>query len=194
MTRRTIAWLAGCFLLFFSACGAKPPVSEPEPTLEQQIARVKSGAAKEIYVRQQPVSDADLAPLAELATLETLLLEKTTLTDASALRIAKLPQLTRLAIGSSRWTNQAIASLTQSKVNNLRLGDAPLDDEGLAHLSKLTGLRFLILRDLPITDRALAPIGELPQLESLYISGTKITEAGLAELQKKRPKLHIHGP
>lgn len=193
MTRRTIAWWGLVFLIVLPACGTKP-AQEPELPLSAQIARVKSGAAKEILVRQQSVSDADLAPLAELTTLETLLLEQTTLTDDTARLIAKLPQLTRLAIGSARWTNQAIPMLAQGKVNNLRLGAMPLDDNGIAQLTKFTGLRFLILRDMPITDRALASIGELPQLESLYISGTQITEAGLGELQKKRPKLHVHGP
>ncbi len=184
-------------VIFGTGCGqqAPPVASAAEKSWAAQIADVTQGAATEIKAEHSLIDDAQLNALPDLAGLRTLVIERSTLSDAGAVKLAQLHSLQRLAIGESQWTNNAMASIaTLPRLENLLVGKCAIDDAGFRELAKLTELRFLIVRDLPITDRSLAVIQTLPKLESLYISGTQISERGLAQLQMSRPQLHIHGP
>ena len=65
----------------------------------------------------------------------------------------------------------------------LRIQNAQITDEGLAHLRGLTVLRTLILHGNPrITDAGLLQLGQLTHLEELAISSAQITDAGLRHL------------
>ena len=186
--------LAGC-------SNDSPPVPPQEPALAAelpwatQIEQVRSGAAHEISVYKQRLTDDDLHAIDGLTGLQSLVLGDTALTDASAERIARHTTLVRLSVVSSQWTAAALREVaTLPKLDNLLLGRCRIDDDGFAELAKLTSLRFLILRDMPLTDASLDTVGKFSQLESFYLSGTEITESGLAKLQQQRPSLHIHGP
>jgi len=199
MTYRIVAPL----LIALAGCSTdSPPVPPPqEPALAAelpwatQIEQVRSGAAHEISVYKQRLTDDDLRAIDGLTGLQSLVLGDTTLTDAAAHRIARHTSLVRLSVVSSQWTADALREVaTLPKLDNLLLGRCSVDDAGFAELGKLTSLRFLILREMPLTDASLDTVGKFSQLESFYLSGTEITERGLARLQQQRPALHIHGP
>ncbi len=89
-----------------------------------------------------PVSDANLAQIAKLPTLDGLVIQKApTLTDAGIAEIAKL-----------------------TKLRSLILRDVPqLGDAGVAPLSKLSRLAFLEINGCPrLTEKGLAPFAALP--------------------------------
>ena len=68
------------------------------------------------------------------------------------------------------------------QLENLKLGDTNVGDQGVALLAGLTKLKSLDLSDSKITDAAMRDIGKLPSLETLEIIGTAVTNAGIAKL------------
>jgi Leucine-rich repeat (LRR) protein len=56
-------------------------------------------------------------------------------------------------------------------------------DAGLAHVSRLKGLRVLSLNDTRTTDAGLDSVEGLPDLRELHLAGTRITDAGLLRLR-----------
>lgn len=100
-------------------------------------------------------------------------------------------------------------------VQAVRLGGTAIDDEGLARLAALTGLKWLDLDKTRITDEglehltglkhletlrlnqtqthdaALLHLAKLNRLRFLYLAETPVTEEGVARLQQSLPELHI---
>ena len=86
---------------------------------------------------------------------------------------------------------RAIAREIASKgIPGLWLGGA--EDEDLAHLKGLTGLRELWLSGTQITDAGLAHLKGLTGLRELGLSYTKVTDAGVNSLRKALPGVNIH--
>jgi len=71
-------------------------------------------------------------------------------------------------------------------LRDLRLNDADISDDGMAHLSTLTELRRLSFpiryRKSKITDRGLVHLKNLKKLETLSLGGTNVGDAGLIHL------------
>jgi Leucine Rich repeat len=67
-------------------------------------------------------------------------------------------------------------------VTLVNLQKKPIDDAGLADLSRLGRVRYLDLSDTKITDRGLAALHGYKRLKYLYLHNTPITDAGLAHL------------
>jgi Leucine-rich repeat (LRR) protein len=101
---------------------------------------------------------SDLAPLAGLVALETLIIKGGQVTDLAPL--ARLSALQSLFVSAPRVTD-------------------------LGPLARLSALRSLNVSDTPVTD--LAPLARLSALQSLAVSGTGVTDltpiAGLSALQ-----------
>jgi Leucine-rich repeat (LRR) protein len=109
--------------------------SFPLTFLRRWLPQVYFDQIKEISLSATQVTDADLAHLDGLTSLEILWLGTTQVTDAG------LPQL------------QGLTSLRE-----LSLWDTQVTDAGLPHLHGLTSLRQLWLRETQVTD---AGIGQL---------------------------------
>ena len=84
-------------------------------------------------------------------------------------RLAELPSLELLRIGSPRLTNTS-----------------------LQHVATMSRLRFLHLINVPITDPGLENLSGFGQLESLYLDGSQVTEDGITGLMQQLPELHLH--
>jgi hypothetical protein len=61
-------------------------------------------------------------------------------------------------------------------------GSKGVTDNGLMHLARLPGLRYLNLMGCRITDRGLEVFRQLPALEGVVLIGTQVTDAGMANL------------
>jgi len=102
------------------------------------------------------VTDATLACLEGLPTLETLVLDGRQITDDSLKQLAGITGLRRLV-----------------------LRDTSVTDDGLLHLKGLRGLKLLSLCGSEITDAGLVQLKDLAALESLDLSRTAVTDAGV---------------
>jgi hypothetical protein len=67
------------------------------------------------------------------------------------------------------------------------LGETQVTDDGLRHLSALTGLTKLWLHDTEVSDEGLKSLGELKQLRQLMIYNTKVTAKGFEYLHATLP-------
>lgn len=106
------------------------------------------------------VTSAGLQSLANVKSLKQLNLANTQVTELSAL--AALPQLEHLKLDYSRQ----------------------IQEEHLAALSQLSGLRTLSAKGLRLRDGGVAAIAQCTQLEDLNIGGAILGETGLAPLQQ----------
>ncbi len=124
---------------------------------------------------------ADLAPLAGLANLQTLLLNGTRVADLAPM--AGLANLQTLQLSGTQVADLApLAGL--AKLHTLWLGGTQVAD--LASLAGLANLQLLLLDGTQVAD--LAPLAGLANLQILWLNGTQVADvtplAGLANLQQ----------
>jgi hypothetical protein len=67
-----------------------------------------------------------------------------------------------------------------------------LSDQDVAPLTKLAGLRRLVLGQTRITDAALAGLAELPQLEQLRCASPHLTDEGMASIAHMSQLRFLH--
>jgi hypothetical protein len=81
-----------------------------------------------------------------------------------------------------------LAALNPDDLQYLQLSSTRVNNAGLAHLSKLTGLRVLWLYDTPVSDAGLAHLRALTGLRVLNLRSTLVTSAGVDALQAALPQ------
>lgn len=76
----------------------------------------------------------------------------------------------------------------------VNLSGQPVDDAGMAVLSKLTNLKQLQLSHTAITDKSLATLISLQELQSLNLAGTAVSKEGLQALSglKKLNRIFLY--
>ena len=131
----------------------------------------------------RPLGDADLAPLAQLTTLEHLHGDEChQVTDAGLMHLRGLTNLKSLSLESAPITAEGLAALRDmGRLESLDLSRSAVSD--LAPIRHLTGLKTLRLDSTPMDDAGLAPIASLTRLESLTLARTRVTDAGLEHLR-----------
>lgn len=112
---------------------------------------------------------------------------ETTLTADQAARYAPVRSLRKVGgkIG--------LVKRGQQKVLGALLTGPELADDDLAHLTKLTGLKFLQLDVTRLSDAGLGHLKGLKNLEKLILFGArdKVSEDGIAELKRALPNVEI---
>jgi hypothetical protein len=106
--------------------------------------------------------------------------------DGARLDLSGLTQLEQLIIQLDRGTldDQSIASLKDLRgLRNLQLPSTTVSDAGLAHLSGLTSLDILIIGGPAVSDRGLTHLASLSSLRDLTLTG-RISDRGLVSLEK----------
>lgn len=118
----------------------------------------------------QPISDAELASLTDLGSMDQLrlFLDGTKVTDAGLRSLAHLPGLRLLSMGATQVT-----------------------DGGVAILAQLPVLERLSLKGCAVTDRALDGLAGMRSLRTLDLQHTPVTPAGVERLRKTRPDLGL---
>ncbi|MCC7292118.1 MAG: hypothetical protein IT449_08680 [Phycisphaerales bacterium] len=147
-------------------------------------------ALARLDLSESNVSDAALAPLAELTRLEILDFSKTGLTDEGLRKLAKLRWLTRVNLTGTKVSSSSLPVLAEFRtLETLLLGGTGVGDEGLEALGKLTALRTLSLASTKVTDAGVARLGPLAaSIEELYLYDLKLTDAS-CKLFERMPKL-----
>lgn len=138
-----------------------------------------------VQIRQSWLGGDDkLQLLTDLGGVPWLSLENAPVTDAGLPHIARLTDLERLYLGSSKITGRELRRLAPLKnLKYLSFKQLPLDDQSLAELPDFPGLQYLGLDYTNISDAGLAQLARYPALQTLWLDYTKITDVGLARLK-----------
>jgi hypothetical protein len=138
--------------------------------------------------------DADLAPLAAMTDLRTLMLPGPGISDAGLVHLRGMAKMHSLALIDNHVTSAGLEHLRSMTL----LASLDLDRsrvESLAPIRQLARLRRVLIASTPIADAALTDLKGLDQLEFLDLSETQVTDAGLERLRrlKKLRTLRVRG-
>lgn len=140
----------------------------------------------------------DLQYLKSITTLEVLtfgyhFLDSIRFHDAGLTAIASLTNLRELVLRQAGVKGHPLESFHKLEALDVTL--CPFDDQGLANVAGMPGMRRLWIGDTLITDAGMSALSKLEKLEDLDLHGTAITDAGFAQLRglKSLKKLNLMG-
>jgi Leucine-rich repeat (LRR) protein len=203
----------------------KPPPSLPPDAADSKTSSLeslpglriqkKSGQIVQVDFRECAAGWSDtLESLPNLASLESLTLAGTEVTDEKLKLVGQLSRLRVLRLIDCPITDQgckALSSLTElqeamflrcpvgpgalvavsqaSSLTKLNLRGTKVSSSDIAQgLEKLVALKDLEVSETSLDDAALKTIIELPMLESLNLWRTQVTDAGLKVLENSKLK------
>lgn len=141
------------------------------------------------------VTDAGIARLEGLQSLEHLNLQGVTITDSSLVRLSALEKLRWLFLGDTGVTDEGVGYLSRLKaLEGLDLSSTSITDRGLSHLRHIPHLRDLGLIDTAVTDEGLEQLACHKDLKTLWLPSPEtalITDDGIAKLQQALPDCDI---
>lgn len=139
------------------------------------------------------VTDADLRKLEGAASLASLKLAQTHVSDGVLEVVALLPALRELDLFFCEHITDAGASLLRraSRLKRLNLRGTKISDSGVKFLTEIKTLEFLDLGITEISDASVGLLEALPNLKGLAIGGNKIGESGIASLRSLRQLQHL---
>jgi hypothetical protein len=138
--------------------------------------------------------DADLAPLAALTDIRTLMLRGPGISDAGLVHLRGMAKMHSLTLIDNHVTSAGLEHLrSMALLESLDLNRSRV--ESLAPIRQVARLRKLWIASTPIADAALTDLKGLDQLDFLDLSGTEVTDAGLEHLRglKKLRTLRVRG-
>lgn len=104
--------------------------------------------------------------------------------DLSPLKRLAPDSLYEISLDRTRANDQAMASLVHlTGLRSLNLTRTAITDRGLADVARLRSLKWLALPE-QITDEGLAQLAGLHQLEGLLLAGKGLSDRGLAHLRR----------
>ncbi len=161
------------------------------------------GVARVVYV-DQPITDAMLAPLADLPGIEDLRFVKRMyhglpavtpppgldrLTEAGLSRLGGLTRLRSFSIRGRHLGGSMLRNLNGSpRLQEIHLGQTGITDDGMPPLSAMPQLRVLSLWGNPITGACLAQLRGTRRLEELSLSQSPISSAGIENTAHPVPR------
>jgi hypothetical protein len=126
------------------------------------------------------ISDAGLASIRNLQSLERLNVCLTPVTDGCLKHLAGLTNLRRLVICSTMVTGSGFRDVPDwPRIESINLHSCPVSDEGLAALSRFANLQRLEIVHSKVTDAGLKHLGKLTNLRQLHVASHGTTRHGL---------------
>jgi len=158
--------------------------------LEHAVAEVLVGPSSSTA----QITDAGLAYLKGMTSLETLYFENTQVGDDGLAHLKDLTSLKVLYIGGTEVTDVGLAYVENlTGLQRLCVHKTQVSDAGLAHLKDLVGLEYLCVRDTQVADAGLTYLQGLTSLQTLHLHNTQVSSVGLAELKQALPNCRILG-
>lgn len=138
---------------------------------------------RELSLYGTPITDRGLATLAELPRLAKLRLRRTAVTGADTGPLASMP-LEELELAETEFDDEGMAEVAAiSGLRRLNLWSTRVGDVGVAQLANHDSLVWLNLDNLPgVTDRSLDKIATLSGLEFLHLGKTSVTPGAIPRL------------
>lgn len=152
----------------------------------EMISRVPS--VTDLRLASSRLTDEELAPLANMYQLKTLVLPEIT-SDQGLRHVAGLRNLNLLfhhstyhGIEEGKISDAGLVHLSElSNLQSLTLW-SEIEHDGLRHLQKLKQLRVLVLSSA--SDNALEHLPAFPMLEDASLNGRMLTDAGVTYLSR----------
>lgn len=137
------------------------------------------------------VGDDDLAAVGALRNLNSLHLNDTQVTDDGLIYLAPLRQLHGLHVARTKVTDEGLTHI--AKLPGLVHLDLSGDNvgPGLAQLTTLPKLRWLLVEGVPLEPPVIEALGKLTQIERVSIGDTDSRPELVQELKKKSPGLEV---
>jgi hypothetical protein len=154
-----------------------------------------------VFLQGEQCDDESLRSACRLPWVEELSVVNTSVTDASAEDIRQLRNLRSLDLRLNKITKRPLRHIEEmSELRELTLSmkrfPVPVRDEDMAFLKRLTKLENLKLWSADLDDAWLVYLKELMNLRSLELSDTAMTAEGLDHLKglsNLRAVLSLHG-
>ena len=153
-----------------------------------------------LQIGAEQVTDENLSYVGQMMGLEELSIGwGFHLTDKGFMHLSGLKRLRILEVDNSKMTDASLEAFgTLTNLEELRVGGAGFSDRGLAHLEKLTRLKYLSLDEMhpQISDAGLESLTGMKNLEHLGLDGWHVSDEGIAKLRelKNLKTLHIGIP
>ncbi|MDE0110543.1 MAG: hypothetical protein OXN96_22295 [Bryobacterales bacterium] len=157
------------------------------------VERNSAGDLQTIDLSRSWVTDADLRSLEGAASLASLKLAQTHVSDSVLEVVASLPALRELDLFFCEHITDAGASLLRqaSLLERLNLRGTKISDSGVRFLTEIKTLEVLDIGITEISDASVGLLEALPNLEGLAIGGNKIGEPGITSLRSLRQLQHL---
>jgi hypothetical protein len=167
--------------------------------MDKQIAAVRSGKTKAIYLYDCIETDRLLERLVDVPEVEEVRLDLTDVTDDGMKSLAALNRLKSLTIYGGRPSvgdRGFSCTKTISSLEHLELINTKVTDQSLPFLKDLPNLRSLVLfhearRGPTFTDAGLMDVKVLTKLRTLNVSGGWASDAAVEELHQALPNCTI---
>lgn len=157
------------------------------------VARMPGVESLAITGRHSDDCIAQLKPMTTLKSLglHSLFQDEAKITDAVLAHLGSIPSLESLDIYTGNFTDAGWAALTSlPNLKHLYIPNAEITDAALIHIGKITNLEDLRIRASDITDEGLVHLESLTALKRLsFFLADKITQESIARLNGKLPSL-----
>ena len=191
----------------------------PEVSLAEQVAQVRAGKSVEVRLERTAISSTDLAQLAQLTELRTLILDAGRVRDEDVHLLAGLSGLEHLRLRESPLSDVGLAELSRCglaslvilnvpqatptaaglkelrrlpRVRQLRIAGKQIDDAAVKELAEWPELTSIHLIGPSLSDRSLETIASMTELASFYLDDCPLSDAAWERLFRARPTLHVH--
>lgn len=157
------------------------------------VERNSAGELEAIDLSRSWVTDADLRKLEGAASLASLKLAQTHVSDSVLEVVAALPVLRELDLFFCEHITDAGASLLRqaSRLKRLNLRGTKISDSGVKFLTEIKTLEVLDIGITEVSDASVGLLEALPNLKGVSIGGNKIGEPGIASLRALRQLQHL---
>lgn len=171
-----------------------------QANLNDQIAAIRSGKTKAIYLYNTSGTDGLLKQLINVPEIEWLKMDLTDVSDEGMKSLTTLPKLKFLVIygGRPSVSDRGFSYIkTISSLEHLELINTQVTDQSLLSLKELPNLRSLELfheawRGSTFTDAGLEHLKDLTKLQQLQLTGGWASDTAINELQKALPNCMIN--
>jgi Leucine-rich repeat (LRR) protein len=181
--------LPNCKVLVIYGLGQEPTDVALFPVGHQPSADEINAKFKELGIDGQVWAD----PSQPDKPIVQLFLGQTTLSDAAVLKlISVMPLLDSITVRGALVGNEFVEGIGQLvDLRYLEMKETRLTDDGLRHLSCLSGLRELVIEQAEITDEGVPFLAGLKQLRLLQLRDVRISEDGFERLRQALPNCGI---
>lgn len=129
------------------------------------------------------LTDAGLAYLRAPSSLSKVSVRYTAVTDAGIADLCRIASVQELNIGGTRLTNQGLAALEGlTNLRKLYVWRTGVSDAGLAHIGRVWTLEHLYIGDVTVSGWGLRYLRCLHDLNTLWLENSQLDDAGAAEL------------
>lgn len=157
-----------------------------------QVVFDDDGRITSAQCRSKTLSDDELRSIVDLADLESLDLNGTSLNHRQLALLAPLVGLRSLTLSHTHVTDSDLKHLVHfPELSFLDLTGTAVTDAGMKRLTRLRKLRALHLNITELSDAGLATLAEVPQLQVLEAELTAVSKTGAASFLKKRPRAQL---